>query len=188
MASAGFIKAEPSEPNVSDSAGFIKEELSEPKVDDHSVKKSLGARKRAKGGVPGVETGFEFMTHLGVPVGREVITVVKTVDDVSRKMPDTVIQCIGWRQTRVKNHETDEIKARVLVLQWTDLDELVKNQPTCAEVLQNCYPFVTCGYFGNEKSSLSELQVEMNYVASIHAATAAKTQVQGLKGEVSASM
>ena len=171
------------------SVGFIKEELlSEPKVDDHSMKRSLGPRKRAKGGVPGVETGFEFMTHLGVPVGREVITVVETVDDVSRKMPDTVIQCIGWRQTRVKNHETDEIKARVLVLQWTDLDELVKNQPTCAEVLKNCYPFVTCGYFGNEKSSLSELQVEMNYVASIHAATAAKTQVQGLKGEVSASM
>lgn len=155
------------------SVGFIKKELSEPKVDDHSMKRSLGARKRAKGGV---ETGFEFMTHLGVPVGRQVVTVVETVDDVSRKMPDTVIQCLGWRQTRVKNHETDEMKARVLVLQWTDLDELVKNHPTCAEVLQNSFPFVTCGYFGNEKSSLSELQVEKNYVASIHAATTAKPQ------------
>lgn len=169
------------------SAGSIKKEPSEQQVGDTSKKERRGAPKRAKGGV-GVETGFEFMTHLGVPVGRQVVTVVETVDDVSRKMPDTVIQCLGWRQTRVKNHETDEMKARVLVLQWTDLDELVKNHPTCAEVLQNSFPFVTCGYFGNEKSSLSESQVETNYVASIHAATAAKTQVQGLKGEVSASM
>ena len=157
------------------SAGSIKKEPSEQQVGDTSKKERRGAPKRAKGGV-GVETGFEFMTHLGVPVGRQVVTVVETVDDVSRKMPDTVIQCLGWRQTRVKNHETGEMKARVLVLQWTELDELVKNHPTCAEVLQNSFPFVSCGYFGNEKSSLSELQVETNYVASIHAATAAKTQ------------